>query len=154
MKPWKKVKEELDMLSPEQARQNRRIILLRRAADLLEYCETQEEKEELAIYYLVGMIQSTIPERFAQLSNLSKAELIKNKLLDYPDFLKGYYWSVVRQQALINAKFICQQCGKSDEYLLVHHRTYANHGYEHLHMPDLMVLCNTCHAKRHNKKVA
>jgi len=44
----------------------------------------------------------------------------------------------------------CELCGKKKN-LHVHHTTYENHGLEHIHLNDLMVLCKICHAKFHDK---
>lgn len=44
----------------------------------------------------------------------------------------------------------CQMCNGS-ESLQAHHRSYENHGREHLHLGDLICLCGKCHSKFHDK---
>lgn len=68
----------------------------------------------------------------------------------YNDFLKTVYWYIVRKHFLKKYGEQCFICN-STEYLNVHHRTYKNHGREHEHLEDLVVLCKDCHAKFHDK---
>lgn len=73
--------------------------------------------------------------------------------MDYADFLKTPYWDGVRNYKLKRAKYSCQLCG-GKEILNVHHKTYENHGREHIRQiadNDLIVLCKTCHEKFHDK---
>lgn len=42
----------------------------------------------------------------------------------------------------------CQVCNSSNN-IQAHHRTYDTHGREHLHMNDLVVLCEICHGLFH-----
>lgn len=72
--------------------------------------------------------------------------------MSYDDFLSTKYWDAVRNYKLIKAIYRCQLCNK-EEKLYVHHRTYQNHGSEHLKTyadADLIVLCKQCHEKFHN----
>lgn len=82
-------------------------------------------------------------------------KFIQAKILsmDYADFLNTPYWDGVRSYKLHRAKYCCQLCGKKG-ILNVHHKTYENHGLEHLRIvadKDLIVLCKDCHAKFHDK---
>ena len=73
--------------------------------------------------------------------------------MNYKDFLETPYWKTISQYAKCNADFECELCGNNEE-LHLHHKTYTRHGYEHLPEvidKDLIVLCNKCHAKLHNK---
>lgn len=65
----------------------------------------------------------------------------------YSEFLKSDYWIKVRNKVLERDKFTCT-CG-SNINLHVHHKTYKNHFKEHLHLQDLITLCNICHKKEH-----
>ena len=51
--------------------------------------------------------------------------------MDYNDFLHTPYWDGVRNYKLKSANYRCQLCGKSGK-LNVHHKTYENHGREHM----------------------
>lgn len=73
--------------------------------------------------------------------------------MDYADFLETPYWDGVRNYKLKRAKYCCQLCGGKG-ILNVHHKTYENHGREHIRMiadKDLIVLCKDCHEKFHDK---
>lgn len=72
--------------------------------------------------------------------------------LNYKEFLDTPYWDGVRCYKLQKANYKCQLCGKTGK-LNVHHRTYENHGMEHVKKvadSDLIVLCEDCHRKFHN----
>ena len=73
--------------------------------------------------------------------------------LSYSDFLQTPYWDGVRNYKLRKSGYKCELCGKSG-ILNVHHKTYENHGLEHLRSianKDLIVLCKDCHYKFHDK---
>lgn len=73
--------------------------------------------------------------------------------MDYKNFLKTPYWDGVRNYKLKRAGYCCELC-KSKGILNVHHKSYKNHGSEHLESVadnDLIVLCRNCHAKFHDK---
>ena len=70
--------------------------------------------------------------------------------LSYVDFLKTNYWVNIRKKILKKYGYKCALCDNVNE-LNVHHRTYKNHGREHEHLEDLIVLCKECHAKFHDK---
>jgi len=72
------------------------------------------------------------------------------KYMPYPEYLKTEHWKEVSQRARKRANFKCQLCNSSG-LLHVHHRTYENRGQEN--NSDLIVLCEKCHAKFHDKKV-
>lgn len=76
------------------------------------------------------------------------AEHIKG--MPYYDFLKTPYWKAIAEKKRGQAKFKCQLCNCEGK-LATHHRTYDFHGYEHSHLQDLIVLCDVCHSKFHNK---
>ena len=71
------------------------------------------------------------------------------KAMDYTDFLKTPEWDNTRKKTLRRAGYKCQLCNKDKTTLNVHHKTYERIGEE---LPgDLIVLCNGCHAKFHDK---
>ena len=73
--------------------------------------------------------------------------------LSYSDFLKTPYWDGVRNYKLRRSGYKCELCS-SNKSLNVHHKTYENHGLEHLSSianKDLIVLCKDCHYKFHDK---
>lgn len=75
--------------------------------------------------------------------------------LDYKDFLNTPYWNAISLYAKHLAKFKCQLCS-SKENLRTHHKTYENHGLEHLPKvikEDLIVLCDECHERFHEKNI-
>jgi hypothetical protein len=70
------------------------------------------------------------------------------KAMPYSEFLRTDYWHAVKAHVLIVES--CSMCAGHLK-LNVHHRTYKHHGREHLHLEDLIVLCENCHAKFHDK---
>jgi len=70
------------------------------------------------------------------------------KRLSYEAFLQTAYWFAVASVAKANAGMRCQVCNQT-QGIQVHHRTYDTHGYEHLNMFDLTVLCDRCHGMFH-----
>ncbi len=73
--------------------------------------------------------------------------------MDYKDFLKTPYWSVIASHKKYISSYKCNLCGKKEKKLNVHHNSYNNHGYEHKRSvmnDDLICLCEACHQKFHN----
>lgn len=73
------------------------------------------------------------------------------KGMPYYDFLKTPYWKAISEKKRGQAKFKCQLCNCEGK-LATHHRTYDSHGFEHCHLQDLIVLCDGCHTKFHDKE--
>lgn len=72
------------------------------------------------------------------------------KGMDYQNFLKTPYWKAIAAHIKYRAGYRCQLCN-SAKNLVTHHRDYGIHGFEHAHMLELIVLCNDCHSKFHNR---
>lgn len=70
--------------------------------------------------------------------------------LPYNEFLSTPYWKIISQKKKKEALWKCQLCGNKGS-LATHHRTYEIHGREHECLKDLVVLCNGCHSKFHDK---
>ena len=70
--------------------------------------------------------------------------------LPYIEFLQTDYWARVRNYIYYKRGRRCSLCA-STNYLNVHHKTYENHGLEHQHLADLIILCRDCHSKFHYK---
>lgn len=66
----------------------------------------------------------------------------------YKEYLSSPQWEKMRQETLERVGYRCQVCN-GEEFLNVHHRTYARVRAEH--DGDLTVLCRDCHAKFHDK---
>lgn len=79
-------------------------------------------------------------------------DLVAKKILSlsYEDFLKTYYWNIITRYLKKQANEKCRVCDGGG-ILHVHHRTYDTHGYEADNLIDLIVLCEDCHAKFHDK---
>ena len=73
----------------------------------------------------------------------------KYRQLSYNDFLVSKYWSIVKSFVKKRDKNMCYKC-LSKSKLHVHHITYKNHFFEHLHLNDLITLCYRCHKEEHN----
>ena len=77
------------------------------------------------------------------------AEKVANlKSLPYSEYLQTDHWQSIRKQALKRARFKCALCS-SDGVLHVHHKNYDHLGEEM--SSDLIVLCQPCHEKFHDK---
>ena len=86
---------------------------------------------------------------------------IKNELtieelnsISYKEYLKTNHWKRVRKLAFKRAKYKCEQCEQCGNkgVLHPHHKTYKNRGNEHNNLDDIIVLCEDCHSKIHDKK--
>ena len=66
----------------------------------------------------------------------------------YHDYLKSEEWQLLRIAKLKEVENKCQLCN-SEHRLHVHHKTYENIFHEEL--KDLVVLCQKCHSKFHDK---
>lgn len=108
-----------------------------------------QSDNDLAI--IRGERKATPSERFMALHRqFRQSDIIELKKLLYNDFLKTAYWAIVRNYVVDQSRGKCEICGKK-KHLHVHHKTYKNHGFEHANLDDLMVLCEICHAKFHDK---
>lgn len=84
----------------------------------------------------------------ANRANVRQREL---HTMPYRDYLETPEWRAQRDEALTRAGHRCQLCNRGRGELNVHHRTYANRGYERA--DDLIVLCRPCHAGFHGKPI-
>jgi 5-methylcytosine-specific restriction endonuclease McrA len=73
------------------------------------------------------------------------------KSLRYRKFLKTYYWKCVRKEVLSRARYVCSHC-YDRRAVNAHHKSYANHGYEHLCLEELRALCKQCHEVIHGHR--
>lgn len=71
---------------------------------------------------------------------------------DYKKFLTSMYWQIISEEKKRRADYSCQLCGNKNN-LNTHHSTYDIFGLEIYYMDKLIVLCNKCHSKFHNKEV-
>ena len=70
--------------------------------------------------------------------------------MDYQNFLKTPYWKAIAAHTKYKAGYRCQLCNSSRD-LVTHHRNYGIHGFEHARMEELIVICDDCHSKFHNR---
>lgn len=82
------------------------------------------------------------------------SEILRLKQLAIEDYNGGYlrsdHWYAIRAAALKAAKYQCAGFSEHDGTLQVHHRGRA--GYDHIgeeRPGDVIVLCDTCHARIH-----
>jgi hypothetical protein len=73
--------------------------------------------------------------------------------MSYKDFLKTPYWKAIAVKVRQNAGYSCQMSKSHKTQLQVHHRSYEHHGYEHLHLEDLVCICKNCHQTHHEQEV-
>lgn len=107
--------------------------------------------EEEVAAVLEGEIKERPKGRFDLLvTTLTDQDVDDLERMPYRMFLETPYWKTVRAYKLVLAGYQCQLCNKGGR-LSVHHRTYEHRGCEYLFLEDLIVLCDPCHAKHHNK---
>lgn len=70
------------------------------------------------------------------------------RLIRYSEYLTTGHWVGIRSLALRRAGHKCQLCS-SREKLQVHHNNYSRLWCER--PEDVIVLCDSCHEKHHNK---
>lgn len=96
-----------------------------------------------------------IKERFNEITDsYVDWDKIANRIksMEYREFLQTPYWKAVAGEVRRKHGFKCQLCNDNHN-IAVHHRTYENHGYEHMYhvmRDDLIVLCDKCHKKFHD----
>lgn len=71
--------------------------------------------------------------------------------MPYQEYLQTIEWKMRASSTKIAAGGRCQLCNRGAR-LEAHHRTYERRGNER--PGDLIALCDTCHAKFHDKPVA
>ena len=70
--------------------------------------------------------------------------------MPYGEYLQTSHWLHFKGEALKDAGFKCRTCCSKETVLNVHHNNYSNRGLETFN--DVVVLCEVCHAKFHNKE--
>lgn len=90
-------------------------------------------------------------QRYASRKAEEQSRIEQLKSMPYREFLETEFWQEVRKRKLKQARFKCQMCNISNNRLNVHHRTYEHHGEEDMYLGDLIVLCEHCHGKFHDK---
>ena len=88
-------------------------------------------------------------QKIRDIKILGIPEIKAEEKSSYKKFLKGRYWSYVKNLVYKRDGKLCSRC-PSSTYLQIHHTTYNNHFNEHNHLEDLIILCKDCHEKEHN----
>lgn len=106
-------------------------------------------KECLSAYAAEVKKNSEIARKARAEERREEREWLKEcREMPYREYLQTDHWQDTRKRALRRAGYACQLCNKRGR-LHVHHRTYENLGDED--RDDLIVLCEHCHAKFHDK---
>lgn len=71
------------------------------------------------------------------------------KSLPYKEYLQTEHWKDLRKRMMNRANYSCGMCNSKNVILHVHHKSYKNLGDEDY--SDLIVLCEDCHYKFHDK---
>lgn len=82
-------------------------------------------------------------------ASVTQARLEELRAMPYREYLRTPEWSYQRHAALARAGHCCQLDRRHRTDLEVHHNSYERRGNEQ--PSDLVVLCNACHSKHHNK---
>lgn len=111
----------------------------------------QDRDSDLGISEIIsGEKKSSPSKRFYTMVQFASIDPGVLQAMPYDEFLQTIYWDIIRGYKLYKAHYKCELCNQNGQ-LHVHHKTYENHGNEHEHLDDLIVLCRDCHAKFHNK---
>ena len=86
-------------------------------------------------------------------SVITKEQIENLKTMKYSEFLGTIYWKVIRRYVAWKRHYRCELCN-SDGKLNVHHKTYVNKEEELNYLDDLILLCQNCHSKHHDKMIA
>lgn len=81
---------------------------------------------------------------------MRKEQLYLLKTMPYKEYLQTEHWQEFRRKVLKRYNNKCQLCGKTGK-LNVHHNNYDHRGEEDY--KDVLLLCEDCHHKFHNKEV-
>jgi len=71
------------------------------------------------------------------------------RFMPYEEYLQTEHWLHFKAEALKASGYKCRVCNGNDVLLNVHHNNYDNRGRETFN--DVIVLCEGCHGKFHNK---
>ena len=114
----------------------------------------QERRQQMQVIngdIIIGKIKTSPSKRFhVMTSTFYQHNSIELKNMPYKQFLQTHYWTIVRNYKLYLVGYKCNLCGSSS-ILNVHHKSYEHHGEEHKYLEDLIVLCQPCHGKFHDK---
>ena len=125
----------------------------RKAREAEEKTKREEESRQITQNLRKDIFNEELPinHRFWCLKTCITAQEISDlKSIPYRDFLQTIYWDIVRKYKLHKAGYRCELCG-ARERLNVHHKTYEYRGEEYNHLDCLIVLCQECHQKFHDK---
>jgi len=121
------------------------------AAERQEAAKEQRKTEDYETALIMGKAKGTSAKRFWTLrKNLSDENIKQLQQMPYQEFLGTIYWDIIRKYVLYKRGYACELCN-ADGKLNVHHKTYDHRGEEYDHLEDLIVLCEICHAKHHDK---
>lgn len=90
---------------------------------------------------------------FKKYSTIIYERIKKQFKNEYKCFLETNYWQSISKEKMRIADYTCQLCGAKKTTLNTHHSTYDIFGIEVFNMDKLIVLCQNCHSKFHNKEV-
>ncbi len=68
--------------------------------------------------------------------------------IPYKQFLRSPYWKAFSSERKAMSGNKCESCNISDN-LEVHHLDYKHRGSDHLFLDFTIVLCSSCHKRRH-----
>lgn len=72
------------------------------------------------------------------------------KTMPYKEYLESEHWQHFRKEAFKHFNGMCQLCGRTNETLELHHKTYINRGRETFN--DVILLCTHCHELYHHNR--
>ena len=120
------------------------------SGDIYFYCDEFEVADIVTLDHHRILLQQFIGCFLVTENKIANGEDSYRKLrtMPYSKYLETPHWKRMRDTMLMKSGHACQLCS-SRRRLQVHHRTYERRGCERL--ADLIVLCDNCHAKFHDK---
>ena len=77
------------------------------------------------------------------------------ELMDYQEQLKDPKWKTLAEKVKEKANWKCQECGRSDQPLCVHHVKYVSGRLAWQYNVEMLeCLCRECHEYLHEEKIA
>jgi hypothetical protein len=111
-------------------------------------------RDDLGDYLTVLLCKTCIAHRADHAEDQRRLDDLRQQALlaeyrgkPYSERRQTKEWAMLKRQVHRRDGYRCRLCGRNDDQLHVHHRTYATYAEERLE--DLITLCRSCHERFH-----
>jgi hypothetical protein len=115
------------------------------------YYLTEAEINKAISYVVKRLAEKSRPKVEKTKQNFQRSIAMHSdglKSMPYKDFLYSPYWKAFSSERKVVSGNKCESCNSSDK-LEVHHLDYKHRGSDHLFLDFTIVLCSSCHKRRH-----